>query len=145
MGISFLPTPSHRVFHYEPRYWNEKEEKMKERYAKYGKEYEPNTPWEAKSADKAGSDAASASDNSVVQPMQGDAAAGEQKEAVNHLRDGYVPGVLIRNAYRDGLNNNRRKSQHTWLRTLIILVSLVLAFVAVYYFTQGINILLTSQ
>ena len=41
MGISFLPTPKHRVFHYEPRYWNEKEEKMRERYAKYGKEYDP--------------------------------------------------------------------------------------------------------
>ena len=106
MGISFLPTPKHRVFHYEPRYWNEKEEKMKERYAKYGKEYNPNTPWEGK-----GSDDAQAKDD----------------EPKNHLRDGYVPGILIRDAK---------------LRTIIIIVSLLLAVVAVYYFTIGVNLLL---
>lgn len=121
MGISFLPTPKHRVFHYEPRYWNEKEEKMKERYAKYGKEYNPNTPWEGK-----GSDNAQEKDN----------------EPKNHLRDGYVPGVLIRDAYRNGIDSNRRKTTNTKLRTIIIIVSLLLAVVAVYYFTIGVNLLL---
>ena len=123
MGISFLPTPKHRVFHYEPRYWNEQEEKMKERYAKYGKEYDPKTPWEGKTPEVKEED-------------------GRQGEARNHLRDGYVPGVLIRDAYRKGLDTDRRKSSVTWLKPVIIAVTLILAFVAVYYFTQGINILL---
>ena len=121
MGISFLPTPKHRVFHYEPRYWNEKEEKMKERYAKYGKEYNPNTPWEGKGSDDA-------------EP--------KDTEPKNHLRDGYVPGVLIRDAYRNGIDSNRRKSTNTKLRTIIIIVSLLLAVIAVYYFTIGVNLLL---
>jgi len=120
MGISFLPTPKHRVFHYEPRYWNEKEEKMKERYAKYGKEYDPKSPWEGKE----------------------DASEKNETEVKNHLRDGYVPGILIRDAYRNGIDSNRRKTTNTKLRTIIIVVSLLLAFVAVYYFTLGINILL---
>ena len=124
MGISFLPTPKHRVFHYEPRYWNEKEEKMKERYAKYGKEYNPNTPWEGKESGDA------------------EAQKGEGQEVKNHLRDGYVPGILIRDAYRNGIDSNRRKTTNTKLRTIIIIVSLLLAVVAVYYFTIGINLLL---
>lgn len=121
MGISFLPTPKHRVFHYEPRYWNEKEEKMKERYAKYGKEYDPKTPWEGKGPDDAET---------------------KEPEVKNHLRDGYVPGILIRDAYRNGIDSNRRKTTNTKVRTIIIIVSLLLAFVAVYYFTMGINVLL---
>ena len=121
MGISFLPTPKHRVFHYEPRYWNEKEEKMKERYAKYGKEYDPKSPWEGKGTE----------DSGAAEP-----------EVKNHLRDGYVPGVLIRDAYRNGIDSNRRKSTNTKLRTIIIIVSLLLALIAVYYFTMGINVLL---
>lgn len=121
MGISFLPTPKHRVFHYEPRYWNEKEEKMKERYAKYGKEYNPNTPWEGKGADDA---------------------EAKDAEPKNHLRDGYVPGILIRDAYRNGIDSNRRKTTNTKLRTIIIIVSLLLAVIAVYYFTIGVNLLL---
>ena len=130
MGISFLPTPKHRVFHYEPRYWNEKEEKMRERYAKYGKEYDPKKPWEGNEAEAGEASAADA---------QGEAAKPEVK---NHLRDGYVPGVLIRDAYRNGINENRRKAGNTKVRTIIIIVSLLLAFIAVYYFTQGINLLL---
>ncbi|MBO4764320.1 MAG: hypothetical protein J5508_01245 [Bacteroidales bacterium] len=121
MGISFLPTPKHRVFHYEPRYWNEKEEKMKERYAKYGKEYDPKAPWEGKASDEA-------------EP--------KDTEVKNHLRDGYVPGILIRDAYRNGIDSNRRKTTNTKVRTIIIIVSLLLAFIAVYYFTMGINVLL---
>ena len=121
MGISFLPTPKHRVFHYEPRYWNEKEEKMKERYAKYGKEYDPKSPWECKGTEESGA---------------------AEPEVKNHLRDGYVPGVLIRDAYRNGIDSNRRKSTNTKLRTIIIIVSLLLAVIAVYYFTMGINVLL---
>ena len=121
MGISFLPTPKHRVFHYEPRYWNEKEEKMKERYAKYGKEYDPKSPWEGKGAE----------DPEAAEP-----------EVKNHLRDGYVPGILIRDAYRNGIDSNRRKTTKTKLRTIIIIVSLLLAVIAVYYFTMGINVLL---
>ena len=87
-----------------------------------------------KSAASAGTEAeASAAD------AQGEAAKPEVK---NHLRDGYVPGVLIRDAYRNGINENRRKAGNTKVRTIIIIVSLLLAFIAVYYFTQGINLLL---
>ena len=27
MGISFFKVPNHRVFHYEPRYWDERKER----------------------------------------------------------------------------------------------------------------------
>ena len=30
MNISFFKTPSHRVFHYEPRYWDERKERREQ-------------------------------------------------------------------------------------------------------------------
>lgn len=40
MGISFFNTPRHKVFHYDPLFYNKEKENMKDRYAKYGKIYE---------------------------------------------------------------------------------------------------------
>lgn len=99
---------------------------MKERYAKYGKKYDPKKPWEGK----------------VPEAEAKEAGAEQAEEPKNHLREGYVPGVLIRNAYRDGITSKRRKSTNTTLRTIIIVVSLALAFIAVYYFAEGLNLLL---
>ncbi|HIZ87685.1 MAG TPA: hypothetical protein IAC03_05940 [Candidatus Coprenecus pullistercoris] len=47
MNISFFKTPSHRVFHYEPRYWDERKERrekvrmeaLKEKALREGKEW----------------------------------------------------------------------------------------------------------
>ena len=41
MNISFFKTPSHRVFHYEPRYWDERKEQeaLREKALKEGKEW----------------------------------------------------------------------------------------------------------
>jgi hypothetical protein len=47
MNISFFKTPSHRVFHYEPRYWDERKERreqvrqdaLREKALREGKEW----------------------------------------------------------------------------------------------------------
>lgn len=47
MNISFFKTPEHRVFHYEPRYWDERKERrehvkneaLKEKALREGKEW----------------------------------------------------------------------------------------------------------
>ena len=47
MGISFFKVPNHRVFHYEPRYWDERKERremvknetLREKALREGKEW----------------------------------------------------------------------------------------------------------
>ena len=36
-GFKFWHIPEHRVFHYEPRYYDERKERLEEIYMKYGK------------------------------------------------------------------------------------------------------------
>ena len=36
-GFKFWHIPEHRVFHYEPRYYDERKERLEEIYKKYGK------------------------------------------------------------------------------------------------------------
>ena len=36
-GFKFWHIPEHRVFHYEPRYYDERKERLEEMYKKYGK------------------------------------------------------------------------------------------------------------
>lgn len=47
LKISFFKTPQHRVFHYEPRYWDERKERMEERYkeAEREKALKEGRPW----------------------------------------------------------------------------------------------------
>lgn len=95
LRISFFNTPSHRVFNYRPRYYDETKEHIQELEEKYGK-----------------------------------------KEGVQEEERRYIPGAAIQNAYRKGLEGERRSSGNGKIRKLIILVSLLAAMVAAYYLAQ---------
>ena len=99
MAITFFPRPKHRVFNYTPRYYDERKERLKELYAKYGKEYP-------------GDDKASA--QQAAKDLEDLAAPGEVREVMdiengkrqNRSGAAYIPGQYIRSAYRKDTANN---------------------------------------
>lgn len=117
MGISFLPKPSHRVFKYQPRFWNEQDEAMQKRYKKYGKEYKPKDKWEPD-----------------------DTETKAKEESVNKLKSGeYVPGKHICDSYREGIGGERSKERNSLVKKLIVLVTLGLMIIVAYYLAQGLT------
>ncbi|MCF0177062.1 MAG: hypothetical protein HUJ90_00425 [Bacteroidales bacterium] len=117
MKITFFRTPSHRVFHYEPRYYDEREEKMRERYEKYGKDYDKvNDPYQ------------------VATP--------EEMEAEKERH--YIPGKYIHNAYRNRRENDNRREGSSRFKSFIMILTLAAAVIVAYYLSQGLVELLSS-
>jgi len=48
----------------------------------------------------------------------------------------YIPGIGIREAYRRGIDGERRQAGNTRIKGYILLVTLILLFVAAYYLAQ---------
>lgn len=113
MRLSFFPTPSHRVFQYKPRFYDEKEEQLRKMYEKYGKEYPGDEKKEGvKKAENA-------------EPAQ------TQKE--------YVPGQSIRGSFQRGIQSSRRQAGNQKLKSIIVVITLVIVFVAAYYMAIGLG------
>lgn len=129
MRISFFPTPEHRVFNYTPRYYDPEKEKLRKIYEKYGKVYPGD---EKASAVKAAEDLKDVASYSEVREIL-DGNDGAQAE--HHA---YVPGQYIRGAYKEGLENSRRKAGNQKARRIIIFITLAAAFVVAWYLAQGL-------
>lgn len=132
MAITFFPRPKHRVFNYTPRYYDERKERLKELYAKYGKEYP-------------GDDKASA--QQAAKDLEDLAAPGEVREVMdiengkrqNRSGAAYIPGQYIRSAYRkDTATRISEEKNYSPLRTIIVLVTIVAAVLVAYYLSQGL-------
>ena len=120
MKISFFPVPEHKVFHYEPRFYNPKEEQMRKRYEKYGKDYNKATePY--KVADDTGTDSQS---QKAERP--------------------YVPGQLIRGSFKAGYDERRRATGNTTLRKIVVIIGVVGAILVAYYLAQGLGVFFSS-
>ena len=124
MRISFFPTPAHRTFHYEPRFYDERKEKMKERYEKYGKEYPDGAQ---------ATDAAEKADSPAMETSQKNA---ENKEFVS-ARDRYIPGRSIRGAFQAELERNRKQAGNAKVKKVIMLITIAAALIAAYYLAEG--------
>ncbi|MBO4557495.1 MAG: hypothetical protein J5693_02675 [Bacteroidales bacterium] len=132
MAITFFPRPKHRVFNYQPRYYDERKERLKELYAKYGKEY----PGDEK-----------ATVQQAAQDLKDVAAPGEVREVIDATAEPvkhasgatYIPGQYIRSAYRKGtadrLSEEKRRSP---IRTIIVCITIIAAILVAYYLSQGL-------
>ena len=129
MGISFFPTPSHRVFNYTPRYYSEEKERLRKIYEKYGKPY----PGDAQAtAERAADD------------LKDVATYGEVKDILAGKDGGgtasnYVPGSYIRGAYKDGLEASRRKAGNQKAKRIIVALTVAAAFIVAWYLAQGLG------
>ena len=126
MAITFFPTPKHRVFNYQPRYYDERKERLREIYAKYGKEYP-------------GDDKASA--RQAAEDLKDVASYGEVNEllkAENPREGKYIPGQYIRAAYRQDTSQRMSTEQKSPLRKVVTIVTVLAAIVAAYYLSQGL-------
>ncbi|MBP5506176.1 MAG: hypothetical protein J6X89_08795 [Bacteroidales bacterium] len=132
MAITFFPRPSHKVFNYTPRYYDERKERLKELYAKYGKEYPGDAKASAQQAAEDLKDVATLKEvMEATEPLEG------QKQ--NRSGAAYIPGQYIRSAYRkdtaERLSSSKEKSP---LRTIIIMITVIAAILVAYYLSQGL-------
>ena len=126
MAITFFPTPRHRVFNYQPRYYDERKERLREMYAKYGKEY----PGDDKaSARRAAEDLKDVASNSEVKELLGETDPREGK---------YIPGQYIRHAYRQDTSQRLSSEQKSPVRVLVTIITVLAAIAAAYYLSQGL-------
>lgn len=126
MAITFFPTPKHRVFNYQPRYYDERKERLREIYAKYGKEYPGD---EKANAHKAAEDLKDVASYSEVNELL-------QSEGPREGR--YIPGQYIRSTYHDDRDKRRSSAKKSPLRKIVIIVTVLAAVVAAYYLSQGL-------
>lgn len=118
-GFKFWHIPEHRVFHYEPRYYDERKERLEEIYKKYGKTM-PGEEIEA-IARREGLD--------------------EEKERR------YIPGMHIRGSFRrtyeeKRLSSEKENSAIGIVKKIILAVTLVAIAAAAYLLSRGFVLLL---
>ena len=130
MAITFFPRPQHKVFNYKPRYYDERKERLKELYAKYGKQYPGDDKVSAPQAAEDLKDVATYSE--VKEVIEGGTAGASRSGS-------YIPGQYIRSAYRQGtadrLNTETKRSP---LRTVIAIITVLAAVLVAYYLSQGL-------
>ena len=110
MGLrfSFFNTPEHRVFNYQPRYYDPHKERLEELYAKYGK-----TPEGKK----------------IVEEIA--------REEGIRSESQYIPGQSIRGAFRRSVEQSRAQAGNPRLKTILGLVTVGIAFIVVYFLAEG--------
>jgi len=114
LNISFFKTPQHRVFNYEPRYYDERKERLQKLYEKYGKNPD-GTPKVAGTEDEA-----------------------TYKELTEHR----APGSSIRGSFQSAYKESRRSAGNQKIKTIITIVALILVFIAAYYLADSLVYLL---
>ena len=120
-GFKFWHIPEHRVFHYEPRYYDERKERLEEIYKKYGKTM-PGEEIEAM-ARKEG----------LIEEEQGRR---------------YIPGMHIRGSFRETyeskrLSKEKENSAMSIVKKLILALTIIAIAAAAYYLSKGFILLLT--
>jgi hypothetical protein len=115
--LSFFKTPKHRVFNYQPLFYDAQKEDLNMRVSQAMAEREAEL--RAKKI-----------------------AAGEDPRTREERL--YYPGRSIRGSYQKALVGNRRRAgDNRWMR-LVILGSIIALLVAAVYFADGIGLLLRA-
>ena len=119
-GFKFWHIPEHRVFHYEPRYYDERKERLEELYKKYGK----TMPGEA------------------IDEMA-------RKEGLVEEEKRYIPGMHIRGSFRatyeeKRLSKEKENSPMSMVKMIILALTMVAIAAAAYYLSKGFILLLVQ-
>lgn len=109
--FTFFPTPEHKVFHYEPKYYDPQKERLEQLYEKYGK-----TPEGMKRAEE-------------------ELAAEGGEHAVT---PGYVPGKNIRGAFSRSAEEYRKAEGNNKVKRVVMLITVLAAMVVAYFLAQGL-------
>lgn len=118
LRIGFFSTPEHRVFHYNPSYYDPTKEHIEELRRKYGKEK---------------------TDEEIVSLAAKDGETVEIKP-----KSTYIPGAAIRGSFRRSLEENRKEEGNKKLKRVIVLIALLAAAAVAYYLAQGLATMLMS-
>lgn len=111
--FTFFPTPEHKEFHYEPKYYDPQKERLEQLYEKYGK-----TPDGMKKAEAE--------------------LAAENSAKGNGASQGYVPGKNIRGAFTRSVEEGRKRDGNQKLKTIFNLITILAAIVVAYYLSDGL-------
>lgn len=114
LKLSFFKTPKHRVFNYQPLYWDQRKEELQQRVAKA--ELERDAKIRAEEVDT----------------QQG------IRESIE--KGDYIPGRNIRMNFRHNLYESRRRPNSPFFMRIIILLSLLGLMVALYYIAQAVGL-----
>jgi len=120
-GIKFWHIPEHRVFHYEPRYYDERKEKLEALYKKYGK----------------------------TMPGEEIEAMAKREGLVDEAGKRYIPGMHIRGSFRQTYEEKRLSKEKATspmsmvMKIVMVLTGLAIAFAA-YYLSKGFIMLLVN-
>ncbi|MDD4655705.1 MAG: hypothetical protein WCR61_08575 [Bacteroidales bacterium] len=113
LRLSFFKTPKHRVFNYQPLYYDERKEELEERIAR-AKEEAHSEKWTA--------------ENKKLD-------TGKVKENPH-----YIPGKNIRQNFRKSMSENRRRPGSPFIMRIIVLLSMIGIMVALYYVAQAFGL-----
>ena len=113
--------PEHRVFHYEPRYYDERKERLEELYKKYGK----------------------------TMPGEEIEAMAKKEGLIDETGRRYIPGMHIRGSFRQTYEEKRLSKEKDnspmaiAKKVILILTGVAIAFAA-YYLSKGFILLLVN-
>ncbi|MBQ6073472.1 MAG: hypothetical protein IJJ72_03430 [Bacteroidales bacterium] len=118
-GFKFWHIPEHRVFHYEPRYYDEKKERLEEIYKKYGK---------------------TMPGKEIEDMARKEGLVGEDGRR-------YIPGMHIRGSFRKTYEEKRLSSEKDnsvmgIVKKLILVLTAVALAAAAYLLSKGFILLL---
>ena len=118
-GFKFWHIPEHRVFHYEPRYYDEKKERLEEIYRKYGK---------------------TMPGKEIEDMARKEGLIGEDGRR-------YIPGMHIRGSFRKTyeekrLSSEKETSAMSIIKKLILVLTAVALAAAAYLMSKGFVMLL---
>ena len=120
-GFKFWHIPEHRVFHYEPRYYDERKERLEELYKKYGK----------------------------TMPGEEIDAMARQEGLTEDTGKRYIPGMHIRGSFRKTyeekrLSREKDNAPMTIVKRIVLILTLAAVAFAAYYLSKGFVLLLVS-
>lgn len=120
-GFKFWHIPEHRVFHYEPRYYDERKERLEEIYKKYGK----------------------------TMPGEEIEAIAKEEGLVEETGKRYIPGMHIRGSFRKTyeekrLSAEKENSAMSIVKKIILALTLIAVAAAAYYLSKGFILLLVQ-
>ena len=120
-GFKFWHTPEHRVFHYEPRYYDERKEKLEELYKKYGK----------------------------TMPGEEIEAIAKQEGLTDETGKRYIPGMHIRGSFRKTyeekrLSQEKENSAMSLVKKGILVLTIAAIAYAAYLLSKGFILMLVS-